>query len=500
MKPNTVPYWRHLGKVTLACVLVGSTAACIHTSPQRTGKSNHSTVSQEHRSAGMDAMSFKKAQKKRRSHALRWPHEQDQTEGTTNADPSSPTDSLSQTPPTQGHVPSINRSSRRENLVDMFSRYGQHVLRWGDYFLQRAYYLRYLCNRNSSAPECAMYRKSQRLFSINYGANPSRYRGYLAFDRRRKYRIPGYLMRWYKDAARSKYQKQTGQCYLEQGFVSNCMSFAMCAQKDALSHFYGAWGQGFQTPTWGNVNYWSTEAFYRLYYDYRSGGERRPGVRTVLQNFSRWTPHVRKQTAKKLLTDMLYEFNKINHRRSGYWGRQVYEKSFCSNIVVDMNRYDRSLPGDMFVQAQLRKAGRSRSPKLHYMHWGLVVDSLRGKILHNQTPGGMWNRHFDRWGIQYDTYPQRRLTDAWKYNRKYRRFQKKTFFLNRLNVHYYAFARQQGANIYDTNHRSLCRDWIEQHADVYFANLIPSYVPAPSGKPSPYISLLSSPGELLSSP
>lgn len=499
MNRNNLRPRRWMWILGLSC-LFGGLTACDPYSKQQTSLTRTGTFrNHKTKHTGVHA---KHHRKNHSQTGLQWPHEQGQTEGTPESysGDSGNNSYSSVTPDTLENMPGTHRVYRRENLVDMFSRYGSQVMNWGKFFMQRAQYLQQRCQQpHAPRKECEVFRRSQYVFSINYAARPSLYRGYVALDKRRKHRIPRHVMQWYNDMWKSKYKKQTGRCFLEHGFASNCMAFAMCSQKDALSRFHGHWGQGFDTPTWGNINYWSTEAFYRLYYDYNSGGQRRPGVRTVFNNFAKWTPQKRKQISRQLLMDMLYEFNKINHRKSGHWGRMLYEKSFCSNIVVDMNRYDRGLPGDMFAQAQLRKTSRYARTSLHYMHWGLVVDSLSGKILHNQTPGGMWNRHFDRWGIQYDSYPMSQLSSAWKYNAKQRRFQQKVFFLNRPNVHYYAFARQQRADIYDTNHRSLCRDWISQHADVYFANLIPSYAPTPSGKPSPYISIVPSPDTILPS-
>lgn len=388
------------------------------------------------------------------------------------------------------------RVYRKESLRDMFVRYGEYVLKLGDYHRKRSLYLHNACNKFNASPAlCGMYKRSQRLFSINYAAPKSKYRGYFAFHRRRKRRIPRPMMRWYTKVWKEKYKSPQGQCHLEKGFVSNCMSFAMCAQKDALANFQGQWGRGFQTPTWGLVNYWSTRAFYRLSRRYRSGGSWRPGTLQVVRDFSKWGKRKRKRVARRLVKDMKIEFNKLARRRGhGYWSRRLFDKAFCSNIVVNMNSYDRSLPGDMFTLATLSK--RRRRISLGFNHWGLVTDSMRGEVLHNQTPGGMWRRQFERWGIQYGLYPPSKLTGRWKYDRRRRRYRRKMFFVNRLNVHYYQYARKRGVDIYDTKNRSLCDDYIRDHAEIFFTELIPG-VSAPQNQPSSLVSLLQSGPQLL---
>lgn len=383
-----------------------------------------------------------------------------------------------------------------ETIPEMFRRYGSYTLKYGDYYRQRAQYLHEECNKpGASSKTCGMYKRSQRLFSINYRASKSRYRGYFTFHRRRKWRIPRPLMRWYKKHWKEKIREPHGRCFLDKGFVSNCMSFALCAQKEALANFHGKWGNGFHTPTWGVVNYWSTQAFYRLHRSYRSQGSRRLGVVQLLKQFPKWNKEKQKRVARRALTDLRYEYNKIVRRKgNGYWSRILYEKTFCTNIVVGMNTYKRAMPGDMFTQASLYKRGRRIT--MGFNHWGLITDSMAGRVLHNQTPGGMWNRHFERWGIQYGMLPAHKLEGRWKYKRRRRRFQKKMFFVNRLNVHYYQYARQKGANIYDTRNRSLCRDYIRDHADVYFRSMLPQGA-LNQPNPSPYVSLLQNPQRLI---
>jgi len=83
----------------------------------------------------------------------------------------------------QGH--SVDRGA------SMFSRYGRNVLRVGAYFMERAHFLRKLCNRpGADSRTCRVYWRSQRIFSINYRTSRSNYRGYVTFHRRRKRRIP----------------------------------------------------------------------------------------------------------------------------------------------------------------------------------------------------------------------------------------------------------------------------------------------------------------------
>ncbi len=378
-----------------------------------------------------------------------------------------------------------------EKKLGMFSRFGQNVLRIGSYYVERAHFLRRQCNqRGADRNACKIYWKSQKIFSINYHTRRKNYRGYVTFHRQRKRLIPRSLMRWYRRLSREKYRKPKGRCYLEYGLISNCMSFSMCSQKEALQRFQGRWGKGFDAPAWGNINYWSSRAYYRHYYDYRKQGQRRPGIRTFQRKYSRWSRAKRQRKARILLHDVMDGYvREVRRRTRSRWSRRVYGKAFCTNIVAGMGDFRRAIPGDMFGYAYLRKRGRRRRTRIHFQHWGLIVDPVSGKVLHNQTPGGMWGRQFRRWGIQYGYYRGRDFRSRWRWSRRRRRYSKRLFFVNRVNVHFYQFARSRGANIYNARgNRSICRDWINKYADVYLTGLAD---PLPKRQSNnPYLSLL----------
>lgn len=361
-----------------------------------------------------------------------------------------------------------------EDPVTLFHRSGLKTIIRGEILRQRARYLYRTCNRRGAPRKvCKIYWRSQKIFAYNYRTKASNYRGYLLYHWRNKRRIPRYLRRWHRRLAQAKYRGKGGRCYLSSGLAASCMAFAMCSQREAMRDFSGTWGKGFIFPTWGYINYWSNKAYYRLYFNYRMNGRRRPGIRTVLKYSSRWSKKKRRKIQKQLLLDLYAVFMRIVRRKLRHRSnRRLYKKMFCTNIVAGLNSFKRAIPGDLFGIGYLTKRSRRSSSSLGYQHWGLIAAPRRRIVLHNQTPGGLWSRKFHRWGIQYGVFKKKYFRSRWTYKRRKKRYSKRLIFVNRPNVHFFVYAKKRGLPVYSSSlHPHVCRDWIERYSHIYWTNM-----------------------------
>ena len=115
---------------------------------------------------------------------------------------------------------------------------------------------------------------------------------------------------------------------------------------------------------------------------------------------------------------------------------------------------------------------QKKLPRLYlFQHWGIITNSDKGRVIHNQTPGGVWGTKYQRWGIQYGRYKKEDLIKEWGWNRRKREYERRIFFTQRLNLHYFLYARQQQSSIYSYRNRNLCRNWIKSYGDLYFSDL-----------------------------
>jgi hypothetical protein len=304
----------------------------------------------------------------------------------------------------------------------------------------------------------------------------------MLFHSKNKKTIPKRLMKWYRSISniRYKHDPPNGRCFLDRGLLSNCMSFAMCSQKAGFRNFRGVSGKekGYHFPLWGYVNYWTTETYDKFLKDYRTSkhGPKKPGIRSLLASYPTMPYAKKKQRATQLLNDMLAFYLK-RVKRSRIVRKHLmpfFEKAFCTNIVVSAGDFSPALPGDMFVLAFPRKRSRkgTKVTSYRFQHWGLITNPETGSILHNQTPGGVWGTSYHRWGIQGGTYePEFTKRRGWKYNRARRIYEQRIVFVNRLNLHFFSFARKHKAPIYSADAPGLCRKWIKEHGAIYFADL-----------------------------
>lgn len=401
-------------------------------------------------------------------------------------------------------------------IARQFRALGQEVVKGGKVIMWRYHYMRKRCSR-SSRGWCRTYRRAAKMFAYNYRTSPRNYRGYMLFHPRNKRRIPRYLKRWYNRLAhqRFKHKPATGNCYLTAGLFSNCMSFAMCSQKRGLRRFKTTPQEPKSTPKrriskstkkrpkkrsrrrkrrvkrpkkkkeprldfplWGFVNYWSTEAYDALLTRQDLGDESvyKPGLPELLASFSSLSLEQKQQRSRKMLMSMLDEYmHRI--RRSRKLKKHLlplFENAFCTNIVVSAGDFSRALPGDMFVLTFPRKRRKSRRfpSSYRFQHWGLIVDPEKRRLLHNQTPGGVWGTSYTRWGPQYGEYKAEFIKRrGWKWNSARRKYEQRVIFVNRLNIHYLLYAQKKKAHIWGFKSKGLCRQWIKEHAALYFTNL-----------------------------
>jgi hypothetical protein len=396
--------------------------------------------------------------------------------------------------PKQPSTPAFPTTKR--DVATLFQTFGNLVMRQGEFVRQRHMHLHQFCNRpGASSAVCRIYRRSQRIFAYNYRTKASNYRGYLLYHWRNKRRVPRWLRRWHRRMAGAKYKGKGGRCYVADGLATSCMGFAMCAQRMAMSRFSGPWGKGFSYPTWGYVNYWTNRAFLSVYNDYQKAGKRRPGIRTLRQKEGVWPAALLHRAQRRLLKDMYASFMRIVRRKlRNRWNRRLYRKLFCTNVVADVGSLKRGVPGDLFAISYAQKRSlRGQMTGLRFQHWGLMAAPKRGLVLHNQTPGGLWRRKFARWGVQYGTYKTSFLKKPWTYRRRKRRYEARRFFLNRLNVHYFLYARHMKQEIYHSREPALCERWMASYGHLYFLN-----VPSVSTTVQPFLPPLSTQPQLVS--
>lgn len=279
-------------------------------------------------------------------------------------------------------------------------------------------------------------------------------------------------MRRYYRLSSKRFRKTGDQCYIKQGLLSNCMTFAMCSQKSAMWNFKGTWGQGFGYPYWGTVQYLTSQAYYRHMKDYEKKGQMRAGVQTLMRRFNDLDLNDKRKFSRRLLLDIYDTYvSMVNRRTRKKRSRNKYKKAFCSNIVVNAGSFQRSLPGDVFgLMYVYKRLHPSTTPyRYHFQHWGLIVKPEIKYVLHNQTPGGLWGKKFKSWGIQFGRFP--RLSRDWTWHKKSGRYRKMMFLVHRLNLHYFVQARLQHTKIYDATQPQFCRQWIRRHADLYFTDM-----------------------------
>jgi hypothetical protein len=370
---------------------------------------------------------------------------------------------------------------KRSDLLDIASLvfdYGQRVIATGKSLLRTHQQLHIQCNGElRNQPHCEIYRLTQQLFAHNYRTKLSNYRGYMMFHRKHKRRIPRHLIRWYNNLSSHRHNPHNPKCYLSSGFLSNCMSFALCTHQRAVRDFQYRDINNMTFPYWGTINYLTTQAHHEHFEDYRRSGATWPGVRTFLKDFASLDVDTRKRHASVLLNHILGRYmqlaNKNKTLSSNPSMKKLYENAFCSNIAVDVGSFKRAIPGDLFVISYLYKRSlKHKRPYLYtYQHWGLIVEPNELSVLHNQTPGGTWGDKYQQWGIQHGRYQPDDLQYEWIKEKRRRRYVQRIFFVNRVNIHYMLFAKRHGFNVYQSTNRSLCRNWIKEYADIYFTNM-----------------------------
>lgn len=342
-------------------------------------------------------------------------------------------------------------AKKHTTLATLQRQFGRLVISYGRYYQKRAQYLRQICSqRRANHKVCHVYRRSQLIFAHTYRTSPKQYNSYCAV---RSYRLPFWLRRWYRKKHSEKFKYPHGRCYLSEGMVSNCMSFAMCSQKAAIRNFHGTWGRGFNIPTWGYINYWTFQSYYRY----------RRAIAAMFRSKPYQSLRQFRRNSRILLLKIYRRYQRIV-RRKRYYNRSVYNKSFCTIIVAGIFDFQNAIPGDIFGYAWIRS-----NRNMSFQHWGLILNPKKGKVLHNQTPGGMYGRRFSRWGIQEGRYSQQAIFNN-KLNHKNGR--RRVFFVQRMNLHFFQYVRRKGATIFkDRSHADICKSWIQQYAYLYFSKI-----------------------------
>lgn len=353
--------------------------------------------------------------------------------------------------------------------VERYKAMGQSILNAGRSIRYRQRKVRQQClSSKASSATCRYHRRSAKIFSINYRTSPRNYRGYVTFYRKRKKLVPRPLMKWLRSVDRQRYFPR-GRCHIDKGMLANCMTFALCSVKDGMRNYKADDQGGFDYPTWGIVQYWTTKTFYAHMHDYVKNGQSRMGIRTMQMYMDDWSLEQKLQYSRQLLSDMYSYYKRIVKRKSIASNHDIYNKAFCSNMVIDMGRLSRALPGDVFGKVHYYKRKKNSKIKLHFQHWGLIADPEEDRVFHIQTPGGLWGKAYTKWGIQYGSYDS--AETKWKWLRKRRRYRKTVLAVHRINLHYYMQARQAKVNLYTSEHPNFCQRWIDNYADIYFTNM-----------------------------
>ncbi len=371
--------------------------------------------------------------------------------------------------PIQPPPPPLRERPEWKEWVSRYEAMGKSILRAGRRIRYRQRQIGKRCRLDkASRAACRYHNRSARIFSINYRTSPRNYRGYVTFSRKRKKKIPRSLMKWYRRVDRKRYLPR-GRCYLDKGMLANCMTFALCAVKEGVRDYKEDDQPGFAYPTWGIVQYWTTRVFHKHLHDYVKQDKSRIGIRTLQTYMDDWSLEQKLAVSRKLLLDMYESYRNIVRRKAKPSNYIIYDKAFCSNIVVDMGRLNRALPGDLFGMVHYRKRRKNTKIRLHFQHWGLIAEPTKNRVFHIQTPGGLWGRTYRKWGIQYGSYSTPET--EWKWIRRRRRYRKKVMSIHRVNLHYYTQAREQNVNLYSSKDPHFCRHWIENYADIYFTNM-----------------------------
>ena len=368
-----------------------------------------------------------------------------------------------------------------KEIANEFYRVGSQIVRQAERYRWRQQRLVRLCKNGSTKPMCQIFWRSARIFAANYQTSPSKYRGYLYFHKKNKKKIPSHLLRWYYGLSSSRYSRN-GRCYLSQGLFSNCLSYARCSQKMAYRYYKGKMGKDYRFSLASYSGHLAVETYERFLEDTKEKGRYHLGIKSLLRDFDKLSLREKKTRSEVLLNRMLDDYLVQARRQRGVRkerSKNLYEKAFCANIVASSGDFSRALPGDFFAITYPYKRSKRRKTPSAYMiqHWGMIKDPKSGKVIHNQTPGGVWGTQYHRWGLQYDDYKpdfvQRR---DWK--RKGRGWAQRVVVASRLNLHYLHYAKQRGLDAFDEKHPTLCREWIRDHGAVYFANLAAHADPA----------------------